>query len=87
MGTGYRPEKKLWVPMGSGYRPEKIFGYRWVPGTGQKKIFGYRWVPATKIFGYRLRLKFDEISEFVGFKMFFRKLLKVKGTRESLPTP
>ena len=64
MGTGYQPDKKLWVPMGTGYQPEKNFwvlmgtGYQpekkfWVPGPGQKKIFGYRSVPGTeKIFTY-----------------------------------
>ena len=50
-GTGYRPNKKLWVPMGTGYRPNKKLwvlvgtGYRpdkelWVPmGTGYRISF------------------------------------------------
>ena len=42
-GTGYRSDKKLWVPMSTGYKPEKNLGYRCVPGTGQKKKdFFYR---------------------------------------------
>ena len=51
MGTGYRPEKKFWVPMGTGYRPEKNSGYRRVPGTGKKKILGTD--------GYRVPGKFS----------------------------
>ena len=32
MGTGYQPDKKLWVPMGNGFRPDKKL---WVTmGTG-----------------------------------------------------
>ena len=49
MGTGYQPDKKLWVPMGNGYRQDKNF---WVPGTSQKIFLatdGYR-VPARKNF-------------------------------------
>ena len=35
--TGYQREKKLWVPMGTGYRPDKKL---WVPmGTGCRPLF------------------------------------------------
>ena len=64
MGTGYRPEKKIWVPMSTGYRPGKNF---WVPmGTGQEKNLGtdgYR-VPGkfslmpTPVFKLKFQLKF-----------------------------
>ena len=37
MRTGYRPHKKLLVPMFSWYMREKNFMNRWLPGTGEIK--------------------------------------------------